>query len=171
MATTFHLRVWTRFFAPVEDVWALKTDPAAIQAEFRPYSAFSIQDGDALRRALGGALPADLSAALRLGHLLPVAWPIHLASAVKNTSFRDTSTNALFTRFEHDHLFEPTPDGCRYVDAVTFTSKAPAQKLFAIGMQRLFQHRHAVAATRLKTDPQATGVAVLRVLVEAEDAA
>jgi ligand-binding SRPBCC domain-containing protein len=171
MATTFHLRVWTRFFAPLEDVWALKTDPAAIQAELQPWSSFSIKDGDALRRALGGDVPVDLSASLRLGQILPVSWPIHLASVVKHASFRDTSTNALFARFEHDHLFEVTPDGCRYVDAVTFTSKAPAQKLFAIGLQRHFQHRHAVAAKRLKTDPQATGVAVLRVLVEAKDAA
>ena len=64
MATTFHLRVWTRFFAPLEDVWALKTDPAAIQAELQPWSSFSIKDGDALRRA-------DLVVGARLQRWVP----------------------------------------------------------------------------------------------------
>jgi hypothetical protein len=48
-------------------------------------------------------------------------------------------------------------------------SRSPLQKLSAIATQRVFQHRHAVAAKRLPTDPQATGVAVLRVLVEGEE--
>ncbi len=168
MATTFHLRVWSRFFAPVEDVWALKTDPAALQAEFRPWMTFALPDGAALTRALAGELPATLDGSLRLGRVLPFAWPVRIESAVKHKEYRDTSTNALYSRFEHDHLFEVTPDGCRYVDAVTFTSKAPAQKLFAIATQRLFVHRHTVAAKRLPTDPQATAVSVLRVLVEEE---
>lgn len=170
MATTFQLRVWTRFLAPVADVWALKTDPAAIQAEFRPWMAFCLPEGDALARALAGNVPTDLACSLRLGRVLPVAWPARVESAVKHQSYRDTSTNKLFSRFEHDHLFEVTPDGCRYVDAVTFTSTAPAQKVFAIATQRLFQHRHTVAAKRLPTDPQATAISVLRVLVEEEAA-
>lgn len=167
MATTFHLRVWTRFLAPVEDVWKLKTDPASIMAEFRPYASFCL-DENAVREAMAGHVPVDMKASLRLGRMLPVAWPSRLESVKPNLSFRDTSTNRLFSRFEHDHLFEPTPDGCRYVDAVTFTSTVPAQKITAILTKRLFEHRHMVAARSLPTDPQATGVSVLRVLVEAE---
>jgi ligand-binding SRPBCC domain-containing protein len=170
MSTTFHLRVWTRFLAPVEDVWRLKTDPKALSAEFAPYASFCIKDDAALARALGGEVPAELSASFRPGRVLPVPWPIRLESATRNVSYRDTSTNALFSRFEHDHTFEPTPDGCRYVDAVTFVSRAPLQKVFAIATQRMFQHRHRVAAKALQADPEATGVAVLRVLVEAEQA-
>ncbi len=169
MPTTFHLRVWTRFLAPVEDVWRLKTDPGALAAEFRPLASFCVKDGDALRRALDGQVPAQLDASFRLARLLPVAWPLRMESVVAGVSYRDTSTNRLFSRFEHDHLFEPTPDGCRYVDAVTFVSTIPAQKATAILTKRLFEHRHAVAAKRLPTDPEATGVAVLRVLVEDED--
>lgn len=168
MATTFQLRVWTRFLAPLEDVWALKTDPATIQAEFRPWMSFCLPQGDAFARALGGGVPADLACSLRLGRVLPIAWPARVESVVKQQSFRDTSTNALYSRFEHDHLFEVTPDGCRYIDSVTFTSTSPAQKWFAIATQRAFQHRHTVAAKRLPTDPQATAVAVLRILVEEE---
>ncbi|MDP2308158.1 MAG: hypothetical protein Q8P18_19215 [Pseudomonadota bacterium] len=170
MATTFQLRVWTRFLAPREDVWALKTDAAAIEAEFRPWMSFCLPKGDELARALGGAAPVDLPCTLRIGRVLPIAWPARLESAVLHESFRDTSTNALYSRFEHDHLFEVTPDGCRYIDSVTFTSTSPAQKWFAIATQRLFQHRHTVAAKRLPTDPQATAISVLRVLVEEEAA-
>lgn len=171
MPTTFHLRVWTRFLAPVEDVWALKTDPDAIMAEFRPLHSFVLKDADAVRRALGGAVPTEIAASLRLGRLIPIAWPSRVEAAVKGESFRDTSTNALFSRWEHDHVFEVTPDGCRYLDAITFTSTLPAQKATAIVVKRLFEHRHAVAAKRLPTDPEATAVSVLRVLVEAEDEA
>lgn len=168
MPTTFHLRVWTRFLAPLEDVWKLKTDPAAIAAEFRPYHSFSMND-EAIRAALGGDVPADIPASFRVGRMVPIAWPIHLAAAQHHVSYRDTSTNQLFSRFEHDHLFEVTPDGCRYIDAVTFVSTVPAQKLTAILLKRMFEHRHAVAARALPTDPQATGISVLRVLVEAEE--
>jgi ligand-binding SRPBCC domain-containing protein len=170
MSTTFHLRVWTRFLAPLDDVWALKTDPFALAAELRPQLGLSLTDDDALARVRAGQAPADLQASLRLGGLPPgVAWPIHVESIVPRVRYRTTSKNALFARYEHDHLFEETPDGARYVDAITFTSTAPAQKLFAILTKRLFEHRHRVAAGRLPTDPQATGVSVLRVLVEAEE--
>lgn len=170
MATTFQLRVWTRFLAPIEAVWALKIQPATIQAEFRPLLSLGLPEGDALGRALAGAEPTDLACSVRLGRVLSVSWPCRIESVVKLRSYRATSTNAFFTRFEHDHLFEVTPDGCRYIDAVTFTSTAPAQKVFAIATQRLFQHRHTVTAARLPTDPQATAVSVLRVLVEEEAA-
>ena len=169
MSTTFHLRIWTRFLAPVEDVWRIKTDPARIDAEFRPYAGFAMAEDAALARLLASGTPGELKGTFKLGRALPIAWPVRVEAVVPNVSFRDTSTNRLFTRFEHDHLFEPTPDGCRYVDAVTFTSTVPLQKVAAITLQRVFQHRHRVAAALLPTDPEATGVAVLRVLVEDED--
>lgn len=169
MPTTFHLRVWTRFLAPVEDVWRLKTDPARISEEFLPYASFRIQDDAALAQLLATGAPGELSASFKLGRALPVGWPIRVESVVPNVSFRDTSVNKLYARFEHDHLFETTPDGCRYVDAVTFVSTLPLQKATAIATKRMFEHRHRVAAKHLPTDPEATAVAVLRVLVEDED--
>lgn len=170
MATTFHLRVWTRFLVPVEEVWARKTDPTALAAEFRPYASFCFADETAVRRAFAGDVPATLDATLRLGRALPFKWPIQVESVVPRSSIREVSSGRLFSRWEHDRLFEPTPDGCRYVDAITFTSTSPAQKITAILTKRLFEHRHKVAAATLASDPEATGVAVLRVLVEAEDA-
>jgi ligand-binding SRPBCC domain-containing protein len=170
MPTTFHLRVWTRFLAPVEEVWALKTDPVVIAAEFRPRFSFTL-DPDALPAALAGPMPAELSATLRFGGLPPgITWPVRLAAVTPNVEIRESSVNRLYSRFEHEHLFEATPDGCRYVDAITFTSTVPAQKLFAILTKRTFEHCHRVAAKRLPTDPQATAVSVLRVLVEQEQA-
>lgn len=169
MPTTFHLRVWTRFLASVEDVWRLKTDPARIAEEFTPYASFRIRDDAALAALLANGGSGALEATFKLGRALPVAWPVQVESVVSGVSFRDTSTNRLYSRFEHEHLFEPTPDGCRYVDALTFVSTLPLQKATAIATKRMFEHRHRVAAKHLPTDPEATGVAVLRVLVEDAD--
>lgn len=168
MPTTFHLRVWTRFLAPVADVWRLKTDPARVEEEFRPHR-FRLGDPAALTRAVAGEVPTHVDASLAFAGLpVALAWPIELVEAVPMERFRDQSSNRLFRDFDHLHLFEPTSDGCRYVDAVTFTPALPAQKLTAILTRRLFVQRHRAAAAHLPADPQATGVGVLRVLVEAE---
>lgn len=170
MPTTFHLRVWTRFLAPIDEVWKLETDPAEISAGFRPLATFRFSDEAALARALAGEVPVTVDARFGFGPVGVVAWPSTLDVVEPGKRFRDTSENALFSRWEHEHLFEETPDGCRYVDAVTFTPKLPAQKIMAIATQRMFQRRHRAAAKRLPTDPQATAVGVLRVLVEGESA-
>jgi ligand-binding SRPBCC domain-containing protein len=167
MGTTFHLRVWTRFLAPVEDVWRLKTDPEALAAEFLPYVSFRVDDAESYVRAFAEGRAVEAAGRLcPRGWPVGVRWPMRLESVDPGTSYRDSSTNRLYTRFEHTHLFEPTPDGCRYVDAVTFTPALPAQKLAAILTRRFFVHRHRVAAGRLRADQQATGTSVLRVLVE-----
>lgn len=167
MATTFLLRTWTRFFATPDEVWKIKTDPAALAAEFLPYMGFRM-DPDALVHAFDGGAPASISARLRPFHVpYGISWPIELSAADPPVRFVDSSVNRLYSRFQHEHLFEPTPDGCRYVDAVTFTPRMLA-KASAILTRRLFVHRHQVAARLLKADPQVTGVSVLRVLVEEE---
>jgi ligand-binding SRPBCC domain-containing protein len=173
MPTTFHLRVWTRFFVPVEEVWAVKTDPERVSAEFFPFASMRWKDVGAARQALSGVtLPAELQATVSLPFApVGVPWPIRLDAFERGVRFRDTSVNALYSRFEHEHVFEKTSDGCRYVDIVTFTPTAPLQKLAAIATRRLFVHRHNVVARQLAADPQVTGVGVLRVMVEEETAA
>lgn len=157
--TTFHLRVWTRYFASVEQVWAFKTDPRRLAEEFRPYLIFLLRDTDALRRAWHGE-PGEVRA-----RLLPlgVCWPLRVEEVDAPHRFRDTSQNRLYARFEHEHIFEPTPDGCRYIDVVTFTPTLPLQKLTAILTRRLFVHRHRVAARHLPADARTVGTSVLRV--------
>ncbi len=167
MATTFLLRTWTRFFATPDEVWKLKTDPAALAAEFQPYMGFRL-DPKALVSAFNGGAPAKIAARLRPLHLpYGIGWPIELSAADPPVRFVDSSVNSVFSRFQHEHLFEVTPDGCRYIDAVTFTPRYLA-KASAILTRRMFVHRHRVAARALKADPQVTGVSVLRVLVEEE---
>lgn len=168
--TTFHLRVWTRFLVPVEEVWQLKTDRAWIEAEFAPHR-FRLGGDGSLDRLEGVTLPLRVDSSIAFFGVLPaVSWPTELVEWVPGERFRDRSSNRLFREFDHVHHFERTPDGCRYIDAVTFTPALPAQKLTAILTRRLFLARHRAAARRLKADPQATGVGVLRVLVEAESA-
>ncbi len=167
MPTTFQLRAWTRFLAPVDAVWAHKTDPARLGAEFRPWLRFDT-DGAALAAALSGAVPAEIA-----GRLLPlglppgIAWPVVVRAAEPPRTFTDTSSNALYSRFEHVHSVEATCDGARYLDVVTFTPRL-LPKAVAILTERLFAHRHAVSARGLPADKQATGVTVLRAIDEME---
>lgn len=168
MPAAFHLRVWTRFFATPEQVWALKTDPAALAAEFRPYLWFTA-DADAMSRAFAGPLPAVVPAKLRpFGLPIGITWPVHLRQAKRPEAYTDTSENRLYSRFSHVHQIEVTPDGCRYIDAVTFAPRM-GSKPVALLTERLFKHRHRVSAKALKADPQATAVSVLRVLIEEEE--
>lgn len=159
MPTSFQLRVWTRFLAPVEDVWRLKTDPKRISEEFSPLASF---------RLIGDSFHGVGSYKARFGPpgLPMMEWPVELEVWEEGVRFVYSSKNLLYAAFRHEHSFETTPEGCRYIDEVQFTSKLPAQKAAAIMLQRLFQHRHRVSARHLPSDPQATAIAVLRVRVE-----
>jgi ligand-binding SRPBCC domain-containing protein len=161
--TTFHLRVWTRFFEPPERVWALKTDPAALAAEFPAWAPFSVGDPAAFQGALAAARPHEGA-----GRLGPLPWPVALTAVQPGRGFTDTSSNALYSWWQHEHILEPTADGTRYIDAVTFTPRLPA-KLSAILTQRFFVARHQRAATRLAADARTVGVSVLRVWDPEED--
>lgn len=165
-ATTFRLRVWTRYYSPVAEVWAVKTDPACIAAELRPYLQLSVGDADALSDAVraGQTLHTD-------ARLLPlgVSWPIELVESTPGESFKSLSSNSLFSRFEYTHTFQPNDEGCRYIDDVVFTPALPTAKMIAILTRRLFVHRHRVAAQRLPADARTVGTSVLRVLLEEDE--
>ncbi|MDG1484407.1 MAG: hypothetical protein P8R54_32755 [Myxococcota bacterium] len=165
-ATTFRLRVWTRYFSSPEQVWAVKTDPACLAAEFRPWLSFSVDDPEGLFSTIRSGGSAETHA-----RLLPlgIRWPISLTCSAPGAEYADTSENVLFSRFEHTHVFQPTPDGCRYVDDVIFTPALPANKLTAILTRRLFVHRHRIAAGRLMADERTIGTSVLRVLLEEDE--
>lgn len=168
--TTFHLRVWTRFFDPVERVWAVKTDPDVMRSEFPPFFAFDVRDPDALRAAFEAGQPVEVAGRFGTRMLGParLPWPVRLEAVEPLRRFRDTSDNAMFKRFEHEHVFQETVDGTRYIDAVTFTPRLPAAKATAILLQRVFIHRHRVAARHLQPDARTVGTSVLRVLGEDE---
>lgn len=162
--TSFRLRVWTRFLAPLDEVWRVKTDPDAISAELQPHFFRIADDSRPLLSAVEPPeLPVQLGTSFRLYGLVPLAWPTRIEEYEPRRRFTDTCTNALYRHFRHTHLFEETPDGCRYIDDVVFTPALPTQKLAAILTRRTFETRHVNAARLLPSDPQATGVAVLRV--------
>ena len=171
MARGYHLRCWTRFRAPLEQVWALKTDPESLADEFRPWMSLDAPDLEAARRLLRGeGTPGTIASRLRLAGRLPgPPWPLHVEMVEPMTRYVDTSTNALFSEWHHEHLFEVGQSAVRYVDAVTFTpSERFPGPLTARLTERLFIHRHRRAARRLPTDERATAVSMLRVLVERE---
>jgi hypothetical protein len=160
MPTSFHLRVWTRFLVPLEEVWRARVD--ALAPELAPWRDRFDLGGDA-----AAALPPPVDTTLRpLGPLAPVRWPVRITAVEPGVRWVDESENALYERFHHEHLFERTADGCRYLDAITFTPRGRAQKVGALLTQRMLVRRHQGYARQLAADPQATGVSVLRVRVE-----
>lgn len=161
--TTFHLRVWTRFFEPPGRVWASRTDPASLPAEFPAWAPFSLADPAGLAAAIADARPLETRGRLGL-----VAWPIALTAVEPGVAVSDMSVNALFNRWEHELRVEPTRDGARCIDVVTFTPRL-APKASAVLTQRLFVQRHARAAAGLSADGRTVGVSVLRVWDQDED--
>ena len=165
--TTFRLRVWTRYSEPVAAVWAHKTTPARLAAELRPWAALRLSQGD--QQTLQAAVLEGHSAAVGAWLVPPgIRWPLQLVSSVPGECFEDHSENVLFSRFEHRHVFQPTDEGCRYIDDVIFTPRGPSAKLVALSTKWLFVHRHRVAARHLQPDRKTVGTAVLRVLIEEE---
>lgn len=161
-STTFRLRVWTRFLAPVAEVWRIKTEGPSLRGEFPAWLPFRVDDEAALERAFSACEPCEVRGSLGLG----IPWPLRLEAVEPGVRYRDSSQNALYRRFEHEHIFEPTRDGCRYIDDVIFEPALPAAKALALSTLWLFQGRHRRAARLLPVDPQSVGTGVLRVLVE-----
>ncbi len=162
MATTFVLRVWTRFGCPGERVWRHRVDGLA--PELSRWKHLWLEGDAPVAQEL---LPPEVTTTLApAGPLIPVTWPVRVTAVTPGTSWTDTSENALYARFSHEHTVEATSDGARYVDTVTFTPNGRAQKLAAQLTERMIIGRHRAMAKVLPADPQATGVSVLRVRVE-----
>ncbi len=167
MARSFHLRCWTRFLAPIDQVWDLKTNPETLLDEFRPWLTLQATDPDTARDLLQGrGLPGAVDARLKLFGVIPGSrWPLRLEQLERHERYVDTSENPLFSAWHHEHLFEPALDAVRYIDAVTFTPRESLPATWVARLTaRLFVHRHQRAARHLPTDARATGVAMLREL-------
>jgi ligand-binding SRPBCC domain-containing protein len=150
--TRWRLRVWTRFFESPERVWERKTDLDAIEAEFPRWLPFSV--------------PADQRAAVfagepALARFGPLSWPLQVREQVAGQRYVDTSENALYAEFIHEHSIEPSSDGCRYIDDVVFVPRF-ASKLVAIATAHTFVLRHRRAARGLDADARTVGTRVLR---------
>jgi ligand-binding SRPBCC domain-containing protein len=162
MTTRFQLSCSTRFFASADEVWAIKTDPKALAAEFEPFFRFT-GDLDALRACLRGeGLPRTVEARIWAGVLPTVSWPFQFVEHVDGSHFVDRSDNALFSEWEHIHRVEVASDAVRYLDLVRFTPRFGPPHLVGRMVEELFKHRHRRAARKLSSDARATGVALLR---------
>jgi len=78
-----------------------------------------------------------------------------------------TGANGLFSSWEHERSLETASDATRFLDAVTFTTRAPNASLDRVVRRvvlELFLRRHRKAADLLPTDRRATAVAVMRTL-------
>lgn len=162
MSRTWRLRVWTRFLCDPQTVWRYKTDPQTLAREFKPYVSMTMSDvdQDAVVRALEGrAGPARVRARLSPPG---IQWPMEVVLVEPGEAYRDTSSNALFKSWIHDHRILSASDGCLYVDEIVFVPALPYCKATALTMERLTKHRHRVAAQHLPAEVGGVGVSALR---------
>lgn len=83
-------------------------------------------------------------------------------------ALEDKLLTALCGDLQHDRFFEATDDGTRFVDQLTFTPASAGNELIARAVRRVFVRRHRGSARSLPSDDRATGVAVLRQVLEHE---
>ncbi|MCP4915406.1 MAG: hypothetical protein GY913_00650 [Proteobacteria bacterium] len=158
----YHLRVSTRFFAPLEDVWRAKTDVDKLEDELHPWLRARI-DQDKLQRGLRGedVGPVDIRF-MFLGVIPAPAWELNLTEFRERQEFVDVSENAVFSQWEHRHIVQQTDDAVRYLDAITFTPRRRPTRWVARFVEELFIHRHKRTARHFETDARATAASFLR---------
>ncbi len=130
--------------------------------EFKPYvhMTMSVSDQDAVRRLLQGT-SGSVQVSAQLGPA-GLKWPMEVSLVEPGLQYRDVSSNALFSRWRHDHQILAASDGCLYVDEVLFVSALPFCKPTALAIERLMRHRHRVAAQHLPAEAGSIGVSALR---------
>lgn len=147
------LEVRSTYLATVDEVWAHKTDIAALAAELRPLR-LTVDDPERLQAALRGAAPDRFDGRLTgpLG-LLGLPWPMEIRASDPPRRYQDASRNALYREFVHEHRVEPSGAGrVRYVDRVRFTPALRPSAAAAWLTRALFLRRHAITATHLRLD-------------------
>ena len=162
MTEAWRLKVWTRFLAPPEAVWRLKTDPEALAAEFRPWIWFTMSAQD--RGVVSDALSRSGREACVSARLWPpgIQWEMNLEVVEPGRVYRDCSSNRLYQQWDHRHEILPASDGTLYIDDVRFVPALGAPKAMARLTRTLFEYRHRRAARSLPTERGTVGVAVLR---------
>ena len=159
----YRLRVTTRYLAPPAEVWAQKSDPVAIMAEFPLWAPFKITRPDEVAAAL-----ADGATRLRVpARLGPFPWEAVVRVTEPGLSFEGHGTSSLFSLYHHTHQLKPIADGTHYLDDVWFTPAAGGER-FAQVVCRLFVARHRRAARVLAAEQYTVGNAVLRHVLEDE---
>lgn len=170
MAVRFHLRVSTRFYAKLEDVWRTKTDVDHLEDELHPWLRATL-DKDQLQAGLRGeGIPRSLPIKFWGLGVVPIPdWPLDLVEYEHNKLFVDTTTdNPLFHEWEHRHSIEQGSDAVRYMDAITFSPRYGPPHFVARSVERLFRHRHKKTAQMFETDARATAISQLRVAIDVE---
>ena len=163
----FRLLAWTRFDEAPDRVWAARSDPERLDREFPPGFRLRLPRAEAetlgriLREGGSGAFEGRFGAAR-------LRWPMRVEVVRPGRHFRDTSENALFRRWVHDHIVEETTDGARYLDRVTFEPATAWPRALALATERLFIVRHRRGVEGLRHDPQAWAVTALRELFDDE---
>ena len=138
--------------APAEAVWERAVTFDGVNDEFAPLLKMTMPRG-----LPEGATIADVEpgvplgrSLLLLGGVLPVDWDdLCVAEIEAPRRFRERSTMASMTSWEHERVVEPVGEGaCTVTDTLAFQLRRPmrwipgSDRLAAAIVGRLFTHRH-----------------------------
>lgn len=136
--------------APADVVWAAATTPAGVNHELAPIVRMTIPHGwDG--RALDAVAPGTALGRswLLLGGVVPFEYDdLTIAEVGPGHRFLERSTMAQYRTWTHERTVADAPGGCRVVDRVSFTLRAPLDRvpgLLAVHarvLRALFGHRH-----------------------------
>ena len=136
--------------ATAEDVWARAVSEEGINDELRPILRMTMPP------ALRGRTIDDVPVGEPLGRswillfgLIPVDYDdLSLAERGPGFRFHERSTMLSMSMWQHERTVEPSGDGCRLTDRLTFELRRPlrfmpgSDRLAAAIVARLFAHRH-----------------------------
>jgi ligand-binding SRPBCC domain-containing protein len=137
------LRMSVDLAGSVGDVFAFHMDPRNLLKVAPPGVRLTIVDAPT-RLAVG----TEVTLATRIGPLR-FDWTSRIVKLVRDETFVDELVAGPFRRWRHEHLFEPTNDGTRLTDLVTYEVKLGV--LAATGLLHrhllwMFRHRQTQMA-------------------------
>jgi uncharacterized protein (TIGR01777 family) len=135
----------TRLAVSAEQAYAWHARPGAFERLAPPWARVDVLERE------GDLLKGRVVLRLWLG-AVPVTWVARMDGGEAGRSFRDVLVRGPFSRWVHEHRFEPDgPHACRLVDRIEYA--APAFGLGAAALrrrlERLFAWRHHITAADL----------------------
>ncbi len=125
---------------PVEEVFPFFADAFNLQRITPPFLDFSVTTPG----------PIDMHPGVQIDYRLrlrgiPMKWRSEITVWEPNRRFIDTQIRGPYRLWHHEHLFEPTDNGTRVIDRVTYAVPGGwlIQKL-VVGrdVERIFDYRH-----------------------------
>jgi hypothetical protein len=160
------LIVWTRFRAPLQQVWDVASDPSEVAACCPPGVRWEISDPEGLRRACQHGSERVFPSRWRVAGRV-IDWPVKVVEAHEGQRFTLQSDTPWFEGLVHRHRFERAIGGhTRFVDELVLAPTAAPARVWVEAARALRVATHKRLARRLAADPETTGASRLYWLEE-----